>query len=897
MATFHWYGGWTGNTGFNSGFSTNGLIGPSAQSLWTSVFTGFSTDKGDYAFGPYYWGFIENWRERTQVGGNVRIDFATRLPRGGDTIFIGPASGNVTGPGHTHKIPVSLLFGGLTNGTAWLGSTAGTTGSFRHNPCNIQVLGNFGRKPNLRYYDGPGYLPNPNFSIFDQPNSGISSAGYNYTELPYVKFDQPGAADEFFKNSSLSFFVSGPTGTSGFYLQYRDRAPRIGAGVYWDPFPLYMSGGLTATSSTPWAEESGVPRRYRASLHIGSVGFDNGEPIDIYGRDGLSTKRVMQGALEGIPQFPGLTTTFCTIPHGSYLVDGINLKAAVRDGACSLIRTLTMDPYSLYSSDAPINITAAAVSQLPKSTVFGVLVNEDTVTSNTISFNSAYNTTIDAPILGSSTSIRKMLINQKLDLIGGVGTVNDISVTFNAGGCNGGKVAMALFLPDDWNITQISSQQISQNTPFTLPPWHGCFISYTQPVDSLNSIIHYRQAKLDDITSGLTAFSAKSSVSNNWYGSAHLSFFVNESDTPKLLRIPTGVTHSPFPSNPDGCGGVYPYPKAIFLIGRNASTSLPIALTGDSGGLSADSNGLDPIDIMGNGGYFQFQQFGTDTASGSMKNHNAKVAIRSIGLTNGTIVSTFGINSSTGPDSANLKFAGNISALGVQMGGFEALSFEGVETSFSGNIFCSDQFSKLVLNENTNEAQSGVNSVNIQYKSNKLSEVTIPCSVIGDLKINYVGSTATSELTQSQTPNINIGSRSGTGVKTYANVEVSLDFGSTGVGSDSDPLSTGDVLKVYSAQIDYLNLKSGTISPASDALPIGIYPIFREGVIQNGRILTNIPSNPNWNNGLIGFSPNDIGLKIADSNARLGERDRHSILFSPGMNIKTTPGEIYPGLT
>jgi hypothetical protein len=890
MATFHWYGGWTGNTGFNSGFSTNGLIGPSAQSLWTSVFTGFSTDKGDYAFGPYYWGFIENWRERTLVGGNARIDFATRLPRGGDTIFIGPASGSVTGPGHTHKIPVSLLFGGLTNGTAWLGSTAGTTGSFKHAPCNITVLGQFGRKPNLRYYDGPGYLPNPNFSIYDQPLSGMTSAGYNYTELPYVKFDQPGSADEFFKNSSSSFFIGGPTGTSGFYLQYRDRAPRIGAGVYWDPFPLYISGGLTATSSTPWAEESGVPRRYRASLHIGSVGFDNGEPIDIYGRDGLTTKRVMQGALEGIPTYPGITSTFCTLPQ--MLVNGINIKTTVRSSGCTILRTLTMDPYSLYSSDAPINITAAAVSQLPKSTLFGVLVNEDNSPSgNTITFNSPSNTTIDAAIPGSNTHIRKMLINQKLDMIGGVGTGNDISVTFNGGGCNGGKVAMAVFLPDDWNITHI---------PFTLQPWHGCFVSYTQPTDAQASI-HYRQAKLDDITSGLTAFVAKSSVSDNWYGSAHISFFVNESDTPKLLRIPTGVTHAPNPSNPSGCypsSEIIPTAKAIFLIGRNASTSLPIALTGDSGGLSADSNGLDPIDIISNGGYFQFQQSGTDTMSGSMKNHNAKVAIRSIGLTFGTYVSTFGgyNSTTTGPDSANLKFAGKISTLSHLMGGFEALSFEGVETNFLGNIFCSDQFSKLVLNENTNEAESGLNSVSVNYQSKKLSEVTIPCAVIGDLKINYVGSTAASDLTQSQTPNINIGSRSGTGVKTYANVEVSLDYFGMTAGV-IDPISTGDVLKVYSAQIDYLNLKSGTISPASDALPIGIYPIFREGVIQNGRILTNIQSNPNWNNSLIGFSPNDIGLKIADSNARLGERDRYSILFSPGMNIKTTPGEIYPGLT
>ena len=79
MPNFYWVGGWTGNTGFNSGYS-------SGSGIWTSVINGATSASGDYAFGPYYWGFWQNWR--VQGPSNILLAALT-----------GGQSGSVSSPG------------------------------------------------------------------------------------------------------------------------------------------------------------------------------------------------------------------------------------------------------------------------------------------------------------------------------------------------------------------------------------------------------------------------------------------------------------------------------------------------------------------------------------------------------------------------------------------------------------------------------------------------------------------------------------------------------------------------------------------------------------------------------------------------------------------------------
>jgi len=133
MAVYYWVGGWTGNTGINSGFAATGsvsvVVGPTGDlytygPLWTSPFNGAQATGGDFAFGPYYWGFIQNWRLRSNIpnSNQYKLTPASNLPRGGDTVLFG--SREITSSNLTET---AMLFGGLSGGTSWLGSTGLTT--------------------------------------------------------------------------------------------------------------------------------------------------------------------------------------------------------------------------------------------------------------------------------------------------------------------------------------------------------------------------------------------------------------------------------------------------------------------------------------------------------------------------------------------------------------------------------------------------------------------------------------------------------------------------------------------------------------------------------------------------------------------------------------------------
>lgn len=120
MGNYFWVGGYTGNVGAGSGYSGNwqGL----GAAVWTNLFTGTTGTAGDLHFGPYYWGFKENWLEAIQATNSTAISLvsANRSPRQGDTARLDP---QVTS-GHT-PYSISLLFGGVSGSSFyWEGTTS-----------------------------------------------------------------------------------------------------------------------------------------------------------------------------------------------------------------------------------------------------------------------------------------------------------------------------------------------------------------------------------------------------------------------------------------------------------------------------------------------------------------------------------------------------------------------------------------------------------------------------------------------------------------------------------------------------------------------------------------------------------------------------------------------------
>jgi len=136
MAIYYWVGGWTGNTGFNSGYSPTGGGTSGLNPIWTSVINGQRSLSGDYAFGPYYWGFPQNWRVAVSQGvfrgyvvsltggpmGGQEFD-PIQCPRGGDEVRFAQIPPMAAYPYDIamKRTGVACLFGALTGSTSAVG--------------------------------------------------------------------------------------------------------------------------------------------------------------------------------------------------------------------------------------------------------------------------------------------------------------------------------------------------------------------------------------------------------------------------------------------------------------------------------------------------------------------------------------------------------------------------------------------------------------------------------------------------------------------------------------------------------------------------------------------------------------------------------------------------------
>jgi hypothetical protein len=142
MAIYAWFGGHTGYTGTNSGYTAQ-YGGPSGSPAWVSGIDGSVSTSGDFVFGPYFWGNPKNWRSVTPIGNTYYYNTTNFTPQGGDTVYIGNKYVvNYNTNSYTSRYGVSLLYGGMSGDgfvasgqTGWFGATGaqnGTTGNPRN---------------------------------------------------------------------------------------------------------------------------------------------------------------------------------------------------------------------------------------------------------------------------------------------------------------------------------------------------------------------------------------------------------------------------------------------------------------------------------------------------------------------------------------------------------------------------------------------------------------------------------------------------------------------------------------------------------------------------------------------------------------------------------------------
>ena len=188
--TYVWCGGYTGSTGFNSGYTS---AGGTASGVWynstpyvmnpfspcvgsddpccdptnpaCSGLTGggLSSSIGDIWFTPYYWGNAKNWRKQIQAtgGGAPSYVATTTLPKGGDNvIFTGNTLLNANGQ-IVNLYPYSCLWGGMSGdgyvasgSTGWVGGY--TAGSGAHTDISFSVNSSFTKDPSFLFGGNTG---------------------------------------------------------------------------------------------------------------------------------------------------------------------------------------------------------------------------------------------------------------------------------------------------------------------------------------------------------------------------------------------------------------------------------------------------------------------------------------------------------------------------------------------------------------------------------------------------------------------------------------------------------------------------------------------------------------------------------------------------------------------
>lgn len=153
MAIYQWVGGHTGYTGANSGYSATGGGTAGTSPRWTSVIDGTTSDSGDFVFGPYFWGNLNNWKKAVAVTGQFgfyNYTSTTTLPKGGDTVWF---SNGYSGPSgqFVNTYSISCKYGGMSGdgitasgSTGWAGGY--TAGSGAHGSISFVVRDSF--RPN-----------------------------------------------------------------------------------------------------------------------------------------------------------------------------------------------------------------------------------------------------------------------------------------------------------------------------------------------------------------------------------------------------------------------------------------------------------------------------------------------------------------------------------------------------------------------------------------------------------------------------------------------------------------------------------------------------------------------------------------------------------------------------
>ena len=178
-----------------------------------------------------------------------------------------------------------------------------------------------------------------------------------------------------------------------------------------------------------------------------------------------------------------------------------------------------------------------------------------------------------------------------------------------------------------------------------------------------------------------------------------------------------------------------------------------------------------------------------------------------------------------------------------QRGGYMFLS--DITNTYGGNLLVQGNVKRFSANATTSIGTYSVYPGTIQND--------------GYIYGNYGGSAKVYIGNYAQNAPITIGSLNDGTTPTFEVLEVGTIGGGTGgTGSPN--------IKLASCQIDVMKCNSGNIgvSPLNSGAD---YPIIRDGYMRQGTLDMAHPTDPNWQQFLLGFSPSDNGLRIDDPDA------------------------------
>jgi hypothetical protein len=356
-----------------------------------------------------------------------------------------------------------------------------------------------------------------------------------------------------------------------------------------------------------------------------------------------------------------------------------------------------------------------------------------------------------------------------------------------------------------------------------------------------------------------------------------------------VLYTRIGVTSGPlgtarYTQAPNGLSGSVYHGFHVGMIGWNSGFTADVTLAGVTGNIVQTDDGIDPLDI-------RFTHFGHLSSK-------AKSYIRNVGSTGNVSISigpyqTFYPQSFEGgpTNDGELHVCGPVQYAYQRHGRFHSLDWNGdhlvldrltVENFVVGTYLSEDTTVNEFVKCSPNYVRDSIDihcAVPTLYLLQEMN-VLFPQNAVP-----LQGALAGGWAVVPPRMIYNLGDRTGTATPTIGTLLTEAKGGSgiNGYGESTPKIN------MFSFTNDTLQAYNGYFKPA-DVAGKAIYPIFRDGFLRGNTLIDmNHPFDPDWTNGLIGYSPSDEGLRIDSLNAR--------IIFALGDNVIINGKDNSRGLT